>query len=497
VGLITLLGLAFSIYLSKIITRPITSLTKLVGRISSGDFNACITFGPNQKCWEIMQCRQEDCPVRADETVRCWLAGSDAVHGPCAGNATSMLDKCKECRVYRSLAGDEITQLADAFNHMIRRLRTSESELRLSEQRYRLLFNRDPNPVFVVTLDSCFIVDANDRAAQKYGYTKSELLGMRFTDLGFEEDSPHVTAAFSGSDHLAGRCSLLPRIRHRIKTGPAFWVNVNFCDYEHAGRRAVIATTTDITEIVDTEAKLIQAGKMATLGEMSAGMAHELNQPLNAIRLGSDFLQTMAEMGKPVPEEDLAQVAQDLGKEVDRASEIINHLRAFGRKSDISRHKIDLNVPIKGALTILGQQLKVHSVDVILELDESLPPVLADENRIEQVLINLINNARDALDSRRERGAEHWNAVLAIRSYAENDQVVVTVGDNGPGIPDAIRERVFEPFFTTKAVGKGTGLGLSISYGIVRDFEGAIDFGTEEGVGTVFKMTFPKASEET
>jgi C4-dicarboxylate-specific signal transduction histidine kinase len=241
---------------------------------------------------------------------------------------------------------------------------------------------------------------------------------------------------------------------------------------------------------------LIQAGKMTTLGEMAAGVAHELNQPLNAIKLGSEYLQTMTEQGRPIPEDNMGMVAGAISKEVERAAAIINHLRDFGRKSDVSKQRIDINRPIRGVFTLLGQQLKVHGIEVITDLDANLPPVLADENRIEQVLINLVNNARDSIEARRDLVFVASPDVLSVKSYVEGDRVVVSVSDNGTGIPPIIQERIFEPFFTTKDVGKGTGLGLSISYGIMRDYNGTIDFETAEGVGTTFKLSFPCIKDE-
>lgn len=235
---------------------------------------------------------------------------------------------------------------------------------------------------------------------------------------------------------------------------------------------------------------------MATLGEMSAGVAHELNQPLIAIKVGSEFLLTISEQGRPFHQDQLQEVASTISKEVDRAASIINHLREFGRKSFIFKQRVDINKPICGVFTIMGQQLKVHGISVIRELDETLPPILADENRIEQVLINLVNNARDAMETKRELGDSAEPSLLSVRSFMENDRVVVTVSDTGVGIPLKNRGRIFEPFFTIKDVGKGTGLGLSISYGIVRDYDGRIEFETEEGVGTTFKISFPIARGE-
>jgi PAS domain S-box-containing protein len=491
-GFITGVSLLFGFYLSGVITRPITFLTKLAGEISFGKLNTCIFVGPRMGQWDIEPCHGTDRPAPGIKEAR--LPCSDDVScttpsiqsdGPSPGPGPS------DGRV-----NDEIVLLADAFNNMTRRLRSSEGELRLSEQNYRLLFNSNPNPVFVVARDSYGILDANDRASEIYGHPKETLLNMKFSDLGFQEDASLSADAFGRLDGSTQPRALFPRIRHRGQGGETFWVNVFFSYYEHMGKPAVIATTMDISDIIDTETKLIQASKMATLGEMSAGVAHELNQPLNAIKVGSEFLLTISEQGRTLHQDQLQEVASAVSKEVDRASSIINHLREFGRKTIIFKQRVDINKPIHGVFTIMGQQLKVHGIDVTTELDETLPPILADENRIEQVLINLVNNARDAMETKRESGNSAGPNLLSVRSFLENDRVVVAVSDTGVGIPLNKQGRIFEPFFTTKPVGKGTGLGLSISYGIVRDYDGSIEYETEEGVGTTFKVSFPIARGE-
>jgi PAS domain S-box-containing protein len=496
IGFTTVVALISGVYLSRLIARPIRSLTRLAGEISRGNLNTSVSLPDSQHCWEILRCEDSSCPVYGDESVRCWLVSDRAAEAIHAEGRVVMKEKCRECIVSKGRAGDEIVQLADAFDHMTMRLRAFELELRRSEERYRLLFNRDPNPVFVVSQDSCAILDANERAGERYGHPQQGLIGMRFTDLGFAEDSALISTSFANLDPEQHQCSFLPRIRHRRQGDEAFWVSINFCYYDYLGTACVIATTTDITATLETETKLIQAGKMATLGEMAAGVAHELNQPLNAIKLGSDFLQTMIEHHRPIPDQDLQAVASEVSTQVDRAADIINHLRDFGRKSSVIRQRIDLNRPLRGVFTILGQQLRVHGIRVVTDLDEHLPRVLADENRIEQVLVNLINNARDAIEAKRAPGDSRSEGTLTVRSFSENDRVVVTVSDTGAGIPAAIRDRIFEPFFTTKDVGKGTGLGLSISYGIVRDYDGTIDFDAQEGLGSTFRLSFPRASEE-
>jgi histidine kinase len=236
---------------------------------------------------------------------------------------------------------------------------------------------------------------------------------------------------------------------------------------------------------------------MATLGEMSAGVAHELNQPLSVIKTSASYLAKKIERKEQVSPDILRELADEMDSQVDRASLIINHLRQFGRKTDIRKVSVQLNDCISGTFTVLGRQLEVHGIKVELDLDEDLPPIKGDRNRLEQVFLNLIMNARDAMDERQERAGEEVEKVLRISSKTAGDQVVVKVADTGLGMSDAVKEKIFEPFYTTKPVGKGTGLGLSISFGIVRDYDGVIEVQSVEGQGTTFTISFPAAAEES
>jgi len=153
---------------------------------------------------------------------------------------------------------------------------------------------------------------------------------------------------------------------------------------------------------------------------------------------------------------------------------------------------VNINQPIRDVFTVLGQQLKLRQITVNLDLDENLPPIVGVRNRLEQVFINLVMNARDAIEEKRESPhLKEQESVLTIRTYREEGKVVAIVRDNGKGMPESVKEKIFEPFFTTKEVGKGTGLGLSISYGIIKDYEGSIEVESMAGSGTIFKIAFP------
>jgi predicted RND superfamily exporter protein len=226
---------------------------------------------------------------------------------------------------------------------------------------------------------------------------------------------------------------------------------------------------------------------------MSATMAHELYQPLNAIKMGSEFLQMMIQQEANIPPEDLSQVANDMSEQVDRTAEIISRLRIFDHRQEIAREKVNVNEPIRNVLQVLGDQLRLENIEVTLHLDEKIAPIMAHNNRMAQVVFNLVSNARDAIKQKNDEGREMSPRVIDIHSFSDNSRVVFTVSDTGTGIPRHVRSRIFEPFFTTKQTGRGKGLGLCITCEVVKDYRGHIDFQTEDGKGTTFKVSIPCA----
>jgi PAS domain S-box-containing protein len=358
-----------------------------------------------------------------------------------------------------------------------------------SEEKYRSLFNSDPNPIFILSSKNFKILDMNQRAQDSYGYAREELLGLPFLQIG--EDTDEELA--QGLKNLAEDQSLLfTKKRHYRKGGKPFYVNINMSFAKYGERNVIMVSTTDITEVVEKETQLIQAGKMTTLGVMAAGMAHEINQPLNVIQVCADFFLKMLRRGQVIADEDLKTMANDIVANVDRAAGVIKHVRDFARQSELVRSKVKINDPIKDVFKVLGHQLKVHDIDVALDLDPDIPDITAEHNRLEQVFINLVSNAIDAMDEKiSQPGSQNSPKRLSIKSFVENDQVMVHVTDTGTGMSEEVKNKIFEPFFTTKKVGKGTGLGVSISYGIVKDYSGRIEIDSEIGKGTTFKLIFP------
>ncbi|MCF8089470.1 MAG: PAS domain S-box protein, partial [Desulfotignum sp.] len=359
-----------------------------------------------------------------------------------------------------------------------------------SEEKYRSLFNENPNPIFIIDSQTFEILDVNHRVRENYGYSKSELLGTSFLEIGEKTDET-IKQGMQGLPH--GSSMLFTKKRHWRKSGQAFFVNIKMVKVMFSQRVVLIASTTDMTESVEKETQLIQAGKLATLGTMAAGMAHEINQPLNVIQICADLIQKMVNKGVTISDEDLLNMSKDIIENVARAAGVIKHVRDFARQSERDLKKLDINDPIRDVFKVLGHQLTVHSIEVVLELEDHLPEIRAEHNRLEQVFINLVTNAIDAMDEKSARAEGPVEKTLTIKTFAENSHVVATVSDTGTGMNEEVKNKLFEPFFTTKETGKGTGLGTSISFGIIKDYNGTIRVETQEGNGSCFTVQFPAA----
>ena len=246
-------------------------------------------------------------------------------------------------------------------------------------------------------------------------------------------------------------------------------------------------------ELKATQETLVQAGKLAALGELAAGVAHELNQPLQSIRGYSQELQSMLEpviAGLPV-----AASANDSLKEVishvDKMSKIISHLRSFTRRSTEDLDWIDIRSPIQEALKMLDRQFKSRGITVETIYAEDCPQIYANSLQLEQVFINLATNARDAIEAKGTGTGKIRISTLRVGEFTE-----IRFMDDGVGMSDRTVQKAFNPFFTTKEVGKGMGLGLSLSYGMISKVQGSIRIESQYGKSTEFIIQLPRDFRE-
>lgn len=480
ISLVIIITTFLSSWLSKYITKPVSDLTRLSDEISRGNFDIPLKLGPDED-WDTAQC-----PAFSNTDLPCWHFDQS----PLGENPVQRHRQCKDCTFYRKHEGDEVVQLADSFRNMVWSIKLYRRRLRESEEKYRSLFDSGPDPIFVVDCETGKIKDANPRTIELYGYAKKELLGMRFIDLGPDHNADCMSYFTEGGSG----CIYFPKRLHYKRDNDPFFVNMHACPISYRGKHAIIIAVTDITELIEKDAQLIQAGKMKSLGEMSAGVAHEINQPLNAIKMGSEFLSMAEEENLDVPKEHFLEVVREISTQVDRAAEIIDTLRSFGRKSDLIEEPVNLNDPITAVLSMLRRQFELDNITFDLNLDVNLPSVMAHSNRLQQVVFNLVANARDAINDASNPADTDCERRIAIRTGAEDSVVYAEIEDTGSGIDGEDVNKVFEPFFTTKETGQGMGLGLAITYGIVKDYRGEIRIQSEKNKGTVFRMQFPAAS---
>ncbi|MDP2846621.1 MAG: PAS domain S-box protein [Humidesulfovibrio sp.] len=438
-------------------------------------------------CFEAYKGRTEKCPncpvektfkdgqphfteetgVYKDGTRAHWIVTTAPLHDE-DGNVTAAMEMCLDITGRKRL----------------------EEELRKSERKYQDIFNNIPSALFVICSQNMTILDLNRSAANLYGYRRGELIGQSAEILFPPEDAQAGVLALAQGEQLG-------RARNQTRDGRVFFANITAAHSESDDRPVILATTTDVTERIRAERQMVQASRMATLGEMATGVAHELNQPLAVLSMAASLFQRKVERGETVDPETLRTLAGKIQSNVERGTRIINHMREFGRKpADQHAVPVDVNEVIRRAFEFFSQQLQVRGIAVTFDLAEELPPVLADPARLEQVFMNLLLNARDAIEDKCAASpCSEGDRRIILRTRARRRGVQAEVSDTGPGIPREIMSRIFEPFFTTKQVGKGTGLGLSISYGIMQDYGGAIHVRPRSGQGARFVLVFPRLGQ--
>ncbi len=231
--------------------------------------------------------------------------------------------------------------------------------------------------------------------------------------------------------------------------------------------------------------QIVETGKLATIGELAAGIAHEINNPVAIMVEEAGWIQDLLEEGidKKDNLQEFQRALAQIGTQGIRCKEITHKLLSFARKTDSRVHAIQLNDLIEEVVSLSSQKSRYASVDVHTQLEPDLPDIQASATEMQQVLMNIINNAIDAMEKKGGR--------LDISTKAEDEWITITIQDNGPGIPESNLNRIFDPFFTTKQVGRGTGLGLSICYGIVQKMGGRIDVESAVDVGTKFSIVLP------
>jgi two-component system cell cycle sensor histidine kinase/response regulator CckA len=393
-------------------------------------------------------------------------------------------------RIFGAADLDLATELARRAATTVETARLLQS-LAVSEERYRLLFEANPLPMWVYDAETLRFLAVNEAAVRAYGYTRSEFLAMKITEIRPPED---VDALLTDLDQRGGPGSPTPGTwRHRKKDGSLIDVEITAGKVRFEGRPAALVLAHDVTERLRLEERLAQAEKMEAIGRLAGGVAHDFNNLLTVISGYAEIL-----LARPHVEgrEQLSEIAHA----AEQAAGLTRSLLAFSRRQVLHPRVLDVNEIVAGMEPIV-QRIIGDDVSVGVRLAPGLSPVEADQAQLERVILNLAANARDAMPDGGRLTIETADVELAedyVRSRGEGTagpNVLLAVSDTGVGMSEDVQRHLFEPFFTTKSPGAGTGLGLATVFGVVKQSGGSIYVYSEEGRGTTFKVYLPVAAQ--
>jgi PAS domain S-box-containing protein len=394
-------------------------------------------------------------------------------------------------------SNDEIGVVIESFNHlMVRTKNVAREKLVLANEMTQLIDTANA-PIFGVDVFG-HINEWNQKAVEITGYQKNEAMHCNFVnELVADENKTAVKRVLDNA--LKGDETANYEFALTTRSGEKISVLLNSTTRRDASGKiiGVVGVGQDITELnklrveqererKEASAQIIQSSKLATLGEMATSVAHELNQPLNVIRMAAGNSRRKISKGIAEPEY-LNDKLKRIEEQTARAAAIIDHMRMFGREAKESPEPVDPRNVVMNALSLMGEQLRLAGIEIVTELPEDCSSIMGHTIQMEQVILNLFTNARDAMAGKDRK------AKIILRVFESRKGVHITSEDTGGGIPEDVLPRIFEPFYTTKDMGKGTGLGLSVSYGIVRDMNGTI---VAENVddGARFTITLPTVS---
>jgi PAS domain S-box-containing protein len=359
--------------------------------------------------------------------------------------------------------------------------KTFQSQLQRERDFNQKILNTTRSMILV--LDTAGLISYANRRCFEAGYREDELIGHRLVEWVEPSHRVDFEAALETTAHGQQVENLELRVRRSDASMGHFSISLSPMRDEQNAVNSVVVVMTDITDAALLQAKLAHSEKMATIGRLVSGVAHEVNNPLAAILGFTDLL-----LENPQIPDNAREDLQIILRETQRTKDIVQDLLSFARQRPVQRELVHVNNVLRQTIKLRSYDFASHGVEVVEEFDEKLSPALGDSQQLQQVFLNILNNAYDAVQEAGQRGH------ITIRTRLRGDSIEVAVTDNGTGITDP--ERIFDPFYTTKQAGKGTGLGLSICYGIVRAHGGEIlCWNNAEHRGSTFVVRVPVANE--
>jgi hypothetical protein len=389
-----------------------------------------------------------------------------------------------EARLYEQLAED-ISGAVDSIETN-RGKAEAHSALIESERRYRDLFDISPQAMWVFDIETLRFLAVNNAAIRSYGYSRDEFLAMTVKDIRPAEDVAALIDEVATA--IPDQAGYRPRgqWRHLHKDGSLIYAEVSANDIDFEGRPARIVLVIDVTDRRRLEAQLAEAARLEAMGHLAGGIAHDFNNLLTVVNGYADIL-----IGE-LEGDERAESAREIRRAGARAAELTKQVLAFARRQTLAPRRVDLNAVVRSVSqmlrTLIGEQVRL-----VTTLDSSPAVVLADPSQLEQVIVNLAVNSRDAMPGGGilEVGVRRVENAAVFDREMSGPAVLLTVSDSGVGMDQATLARAFEPFFTTKEPGRGTGLGLATVYGIVRQSSGQIWAESGTGSGTKVSVLLP------
>ncbi len=483
-------ALGLSTMFARRVTRRINVLKEYAQEVVRGNLDIEPAATLKRNCWEIMGCSRAECPAYGKPRHRCWhMRGT--LCPDCAPEDGPGGKSCPACPVFLAGAGDEIQDLAETFGIMAMTLMRQIGELGQQEQLLRTILDAAPDLVCLLDAQGRYLA-VNRAFAAFLGRSGADIVGRAEGEF-FDQEEAAGRQAQTRAVLDSGR-EAQAESRLRAAQGELWVHELHVPVRDRSGRvMGVLKTARDVTGVRAMEAKLLQAQKMESLGKLAGGVAHEINTPLGIILGYSQLLQ------EDVPEGQVREDLRIIERQAKVCRKIVADLLGFSRQHVASMVPMDVNESVREVVSLVRHTFGLEHVPVELDLDPGLPPMVGDREKLGQVWINLLNNARDAMPG--------GGAIRVRTRLAREGQLAVSVADCGTGISPEHLGKVFDPFFSTKGVGEGTGLGLSVSFGIVQNHGGAIEVQSpapEEflpadrsacpgpaGPGTVFHVLLP------
>lgn len=379
----------------------------------------------------------------------------------------------------------------------ITKRKQAEQTLKISEEKYRTMLNASPDGIFLTDRKGR-ITDVSEIGIELFGFeNREELLGKHFSVFIPVEEKQTYREVIEKTMNEGIVQNVEIKIRRKNYTVFLSEASSTLIQGADGMLFSFMIIIRDISQRKKMETKQIHADRMANLGEMASGIAHEINQPLNIISMVMDKLLYESTKTESIDVAFLKNKSDKIFENIIRIRNIIDHVRAFSRShDDYVLTAFDINSSIESAVSMITEQFKHLGIILNLQLDKLIPQLYGNTYKFEQVIVNLLVNAKDAVIERKSKYDEYNEMVIGIKSYVSNQFLIVEVTDNGSGISEQDINHVVLPFYTTKDEGKGTGLGLSICYQIIKEMNGTIDISSDSMRGTKIKLVLDTHKEK-